>query len=61
MAKFSVGDAVEMLVSGKPVDRGVVREITEDRETGITIAVIDWQKAGRIRQMVGDLRKQASR
>jgi hypothetical protein len=57
MEHYSVGDLVEMLVNGWPVDSGTVREIVEDRETGATIVVIDWQKAGRLRQLVGELRK----
>lgn len=57
MEHYSVGDLVEMLVNGWPVDCGTVREIVEDRETGATIVVIDWQKAGRLRQLLGELRK----
>jgi hypothetical protein len=57
MERYSVGDLVEMLVNGWPVDSGTVREVLEDRETGSTIIVIDWQKAGRLRQLLGELRK----
>lgn len=57
MERFSVGDLVEMLVNGWPVDTGTVREIVEDRETGATTVVIDWQRAGRLRQLLGELRK----
>jgi hypothetical protein len=57
MERFSVGDLVEMLVNGWPVDTGTVREIVEDRETGATIVVIDWQRAGRLRQLLGELRR----
>jgi hypothetical protein len=57
MERYSVGDRVEMLVNGRPVDAGTVREIVEDRETGGTVVVIDWQKAGRLRQLLGELRK----
>ena len=60
MEHYSVGDRVEMLVNGRPVDAGTVREIIEDRETGATVVVIDWQKAGRLRQLLGELRKRGS-
>lgn len=60
MEHYSVGDRVEMLVNGRPVDAGTVREIVEDRETGATVVVIDWQKAGRLRQLLGELRKRGS-
>ena len=57
MEHYGVGDLVEMVVNGWPVDWGTVREIVEDRETGATIVVIDWQRAGRLRQLLGELRK----
>jgi hypothetical protein len=60
MVDYNVGDEVEMLVNGNPVDRGIVREIIHDRETGATIAKIDWQKAGRLRQWIGELRKRSA-
>jgi hypothetical protein len=60
MERYSVGDRVDMLVNGRPVDTGTVREIVEDRETGATVVVIDWQTAGRLRQMLGELRKRGS-
>lgn len=60
MEHYSVGDLVEMVVDGWPVDSGTVREIVEDRETGATVMVIDWQKAGRLRQLLGELRKRRS-
>jgi len=60
MEHYSVGDLVEMLVNGWPVDTGTIREIVEDRQTGATIVVIDWQRAGRLRQLLGELRKRRS-
>jgi len=51
MERYSVGDVVEMLVNGWPVDSGTVREIVEDRQTAATIVVIDWERAGRLRQL----------
>jgi hypothetical protein len=60
MEHYSVGDLVEMLVNGWPVDMGTIREIVEDRQTGATIVVIDWQRAGRLRQLLGELRKRTS-
>lgn len=60
MEHYSVGDVVEMLVNGWPVDAGTIREIVEDRQTGATIVVIDWERAGRLRQMLGELRKRRS-
>lgn len=60
MERYSVGDRVEMLVNGWPVDSGTVREVVEDRESGATIVVVDWQKSGRLRQLVGELRKRTS-
>ena len=60
MAKYAVGDEVEILVNGWPVDRGVVREVVDDLETGITIVVVDWQRVGRLRQIAGELRKRST-
>ena len=60
MAKYAVGDEVEILVNGWPVDRGVVREVVDELETGITIVVVDWQRAGRLRQIAGELRKRST-
>ena len=60
MERYSVGDVVEMLVNGWPGDSGTVREIVEDRQTAATIVVIDWERAGRLRQLLGELRKRRS-
>ena len=60
MDDYHAGDEVELVVNARVVDRGVVRAVVQDREAGTIIATIDWQKSGRLTQMIGELRKRGA-
>ena len=57
MNDFHAGDAVEILVNDSVIDRGIIRSVVQNLETGSVIVTIDWEKAGRLTQLVGELRK----
>jgi hypothetical protein len=60
MYDYNVGDEVEMLVNGKVVDRGVVREVIKNAQVGATIAKIEWKAGGLHSQWIGELRKKGT-